>query len=167
MRRRIDLLNEHYNVTVIGRPEERQIKVDVGKYQAVALIFMENEESVIQLEKLSVRVKMAVKGEMTYIRAFGRTFALEIVDPVEQASQESGTRSNNIYAPMPGMVVEVAVAAGAQVIKGQSMMTIESMKILTVITAPRNGEVTQVHFDPEDAFDKNAVLITLSEKEIA
>ena len=39
------------------------------------------------------------------------------------------------------------------------------MKILMVITAPRDGEVSQVHFEPRDTFDKNAVLVTLREKE--
>ena len=57
------------------------------------------------------------------------------------------------------------MAAGDPVTKGQSMITIESMKILTMITAPRDGEVSQVHVEPGDTFDKNAALITLREKE--
>ena len=109
---------------------------------------------------------MAVKGETAYIRAFDRTFTLRIVDPVEQAAQEAGgSSSNTARAPMPGMVVEVQVAAGDQVTKGQPIITIESMKILTLITAPRGGEVSQVHFEPGDTFDKNAAQVTLTEKE--
>jgi 3-methylcrotonyl-CoA carboxylase alpha subunit len=47
------------------------------------------------------------------------------------------------------------------------MITIESMKILTVITAPRDGMVSDIHFKPGDTFDKSAVLVTLSEQEEA
>jgi len=61
--------------------------------------------------------------------------------------------------------VEVQVAAGEAVSKGQPLITIESMKILMVITATRDGEVSEVHFEPGDTFDKNAALVTLKEKE--
>jgi biotin carboxyl carrier protein len=54
------------------------------------------------------------------------------------------------------------VNEGDKVTKGQPMMTIESMKILTVITAPSDGEVSQIHFEPGDTFEKNATLITLT-----
>ncbi|MCP4574956.1 MAG: acetyl-CoA carboxylase biotin carboxyl carrier protein subunit, partial [Deltaproteobacteria bacterium] len=49
--------------------------------------------------------------------------------------------------------------------KGTPMMTIESMKILTIIAAPRDGEISKIHFEPGETFDKNAVLITLTDKE--
>jgi len=108
---------------------------------------------------------MAVKGETAYIRAFDRTFTLHIVDPVDQAPQEIGGSSNTTIAPMPGMVVKIDVTAGDPVTKGQPMITIESMKILTIITAPRDGVVSQVHVESGNTFDKNAALVTLREKE--
>ena len=107
---------------------------------------------------------MASKGETTYIYAFDRTFTVRIVDPVEQAAQAAGGSSNTFRAPMPGMVVEVHVTTGEQVTKGQPMITIESMKILTVITAPRDGEVSRIHFSPGDTFDRNEALVSLSDK---
>ncbi len=165
MQRRIDLLDEHYNVTVTGGPEELRLKVGTGKARSVSLTPVNNEESIIQLGEQRVRLKMAIKGETAYIKAFDRTFALTVLDPVEQAADESGTTGNTVCAPMPGLVVKADIAVGDRVAKGQSLMTIESMKILTVITAVRDGEVAQVHFKPGDTFDKNAVLITLSKME--
>ena len=166
MQRRIDLLDEHYNVTVTGGPEELRMRVGTGKAMSVSLTSINNEESIIQLGEQKTRLRMATKGEKAYIKAFDRTFALSVMDPVEQAADESGTPSNTVRAPMPGMVVKIDIAAGDRVTKGQSLMTIESMKILMVITAVRDGEVAQVHFEPEETFDKNEVLITLSKMEI-
>lgn len=165
MRRQINFLDKDYTVTIVGGPEERRMKVEAGGFQPVALNSMKDGQGIIQLGEQSVQVKMAVKGETVYIRAFDRNFVLHIVDPVEQAAQESGRPVNTARAPMPGTVVAVDVTAGTQVTKGQSMMTIESMKILTVIAAHRDGEVVQVHFEPGDTFGKNAALITLSKKE--
>jgi len=165
MQRRIDLLNAHYTVTVTGRPDHRLFKVDSGKPLPVSMISTSNGEPTIKLGDQNVRVEMAMNGEVAYIKAFGRTFTLQIIDPVEQASQEAGIRSNLARAPMPGIVVAIDVAEGEIVIKGQSMMTIESMKILTVIEAPRDGQVGRIHFKPGDSFSKNDALITLTDNE--
>ena len=167
MQRRIDLLDAHYNVTVTGGLEKLQMRVGTGKAMPVSLTFINDEESIIQLGEKKVRLSMAIKGETAYIKAFDRTLALTVMDPVEQAADESGTPGNTVRAPMPGMVVKVDIAVGDRVTKGQPLMTIESMKILMVITAVRDGEVVQVHFEPEEMFDKNAVLITLSKTEVA
>jgi 3-methylcrotonyl-CoA carboxylase alpha subunit len=165
MQRRIDLLDEHHTVTVFGQPGEQRLQVADGEPQPVALTVDAAGHRVIQLGDQRADIQIAVKGETAYIRAFDHSFTLHIVDPVDQAAQEVGGSSNTARAPMPGTVVEITVAAGDPVTKGQSMITIESMKILTMITAPRDGEVSQVHVEPGDTFDKNAALITLREKE--
>jgi biotin carboxyl carrier protein len=165
MRRRIDIENQQYEVTVFGRPEERFFQVADGAPKPVSLSLEENDAHTIQIGNNRTQIRMATKGEMVHVSAFGRTVSLRIVDPVEQAAQASGGRGNKARSPMPGAVVEVNVTAGDHIKKGQPMMTIESMKILTVIPAPRDGEVLQVHFEPGKTFDKNAVLVTLVEKE--
>ena len=165
MQRQISLLEDHYDVTVFGRRGEWQIKVNDGGTRSAALKAVDSEESVIHLGDQSARIHIAWKGERAYIKAFDRTFALHLVDPVEQAAQARGGHSNMARAPMPGVVVENKVVEGDQVSKGQPLMTIESMKILTVVVAPRDGHVAQIHFEPGQTFDKNAPLITLAENE--
>ena len=167
MRRRIDIENQQYEVTVFGRPEERFFQVADGAPKPVSLSLEENENDAhtIQIGNNRTQIRMAAKGEMVYASAFGRTVSLCIVDPVEQAAQASGGRGNKARSPMPGTVVEVNVTAGDHIKKGQPMMTIESMKMLTVVTAPRDGEVEKIHFKPGDTFGKNDTLITLVENE--
>jgi biotin carboxyl carrier protein len=165
MKRRIDLLDEQYSVTVFNRPGEQRVQVADGEAQPAVLTMGAECKGTIQLGNRQANIQMAVKGETAYIRAFDRTFTLQIVDPVEQAAQEAGGSSSTARAPMPGMIVQVLVTTGEAVTKGQQMMTIESMKILMLITAPRDGEVSEVHFEPGESFDKNAVLVTLKQKE--
>ena len=165
MRRRIDLLDKPYHVIAVGRSGEQRLQVEDADSRIAALTVDDSGEGEIRLGDQSAQIQIAVKGETTHIRAFGRTFTLRIVDPVEQAAQESGGRSNTARAPMPGVVVEVKVADGDRVIKGQPLMAIESMKILTVISAPRDGNVARVYFEQGQTFEKNAVLVTLSKEE--
>lgn len=165
MQRRINLYDQHYTVTITGPPQAQKLKVETGEFQPVALTSGTDGQAVIQLGNASVRVKMAVKGEKVYIRAFDRTFALNILNPVEQAARETRDQDKTCRAPMPGTVLAVDVTARTRVTKGQPMMTIESMKILTVIVAPRDGEVDEVHFEPGATFGKNAALVTLTKKE--
>lgn len=162
MKRRIDLLGSHYTVTILSRPGETHMTVDTEAPRPVAITKVTDTKHLIHMGENRAQVQMAVKGNMAYIRAFDRTFALGIVNPVEQAAQETGSSSTTICAPMPGMVVEITAAAGDRVAQGQPVMTIESMKILTVLTAPKDGDIAKILVNPGDAFDKNAVLITLS-----
>jgi biotin carboxyl carrier protein len=103
-------------------------------------------------------------GEQTFIRAFGRNFELDVIDPVDRAAEKSGS-SSVVKAAMPGIIVEVNVQPGQQVTKGEPLLSIESMKIMTVIKAWRDGEIETVNFFEGDAFDKNAVLVSMVEEE--
>ncbi len=165
MKRRIDLLNKPYDVTLLGRGKDRLMQVDEGTPQPVQLSQEADGYRIIQVGDQIARIQMALTGDTAHIRAFGRTFSLHIADPVEQAARDAGGKSNTAKAPMPGMVVEVSVAVGDSVVRGQPLATIESMKILTVITAPREGTVARIHLDPGQSFEKNAVLVTLAREE--
>jgi len=162
MKRRIDLLDSHYAVTIHKSTRKTLMTVDTEAPQPVAITAVTGTRHLIHMGENRVHVEIAVKGNMAYIRAFDRNFSLGIVNPVEQAAQETGGSSSTICAPMPGMVVDITAAAGDRVAKGQPLMTIESMKILTVLTAPKDGGIAKILVNPGDAFDKNAVLITLS-----
>jgi biotin carboxyl carrier protein len=66
-----------------------------------------------------------------------------------------------VTAPMPGTVVSVAVAAGDEVHVGQVLVTIESMKMQSEMTASREGRVERVHREVGETFDRGDALISL------
>lgn len=110
-------------------------------------------------------VWIATAGETVHLHAFGRAWELELIDPVDRAAGEGQKGDNVICAPMPGIAVEIQAVAGAQVLRGDPLMTIESMKLETVIAAWRDGFVAEVHRAPGDAFDRGAPLVTLGQEE--
>ncbi len=61
-----------------------------------------------------------------------------------KAVKADASNSAHVGSTMPGMVVAVAVKAGDKVKKGQKLLTLEAMKMETMINAEQDGEVTDV-----------------------
>ena len=66
-----------------------------------------------------------------------------------------------VKAIIPGVVVEVCVAAGDHVKQGDTLMVLEAMKMLNRITSPLDGRVKAVHAATENRVAKGQALIEL------
>jgi pyruvate carboxylase subunit B len=67
-----------------------------------------------------------------------------------------------LLAPMPGLVVRVAVSVGDQVTGGQGLVVIEAMKMENELRATAGGVVTAVRATPGQPVEKGAVLVELA-----
>jgi pyruvate carboxylase len=76
---------------------------------------------------------------------------------------EKADRSNpdHIAAPFAG-VVSVSVAVGDQVIAGQTIATIEAMKMEAAITAPKAGTVQRVAVSATAQVEGGELLVVVS-----
>jgi pyruvate carboxylase subunit B len=66
-----------------------------------------------------------------------------------------------LVAPMPGLVVRIAVAVGDTVTAGQGLAVIEAMKMENELRASAAGVVTAIRVSAGQAVEKGAVLIDL------
>ena len=114
----------------------------------------------LSLDDRVERIWLVVDHDTVHVHAFGRSWRLEVVDPVEQSLRASD-QADAAAAPMPGTVVSVAVASGDAVGLGQQLLVIESMKMESEIVAWREGTVEKVSVEIGDSFDRGAVLVTL------
>jgi biotin carboxyl carrier protein len=62
----------------------------------------------------------------------------------------SGAPGKSFPAPMPGVVLSVAVAPGDTVARGQTLLVLEAMKMKNELKAPRDGTVTNVRVKQGD-----------------
>ena len=81
--------------------------------------------------------------------AVGRTrFAVEVRDPrswrARKARLESGDGPKKIFAPMPGKVVRIILADGAEVEQGAGVIVIEAMKMQNELKSPKKGKVARI-----------------------
>jgi 3-methylcrotonyl-CoA carboxylase alpha subunit len=107
-------------------------------------------------------VAAAVDGDVVHVQIDGRAYALRYRDPVDYYAITADADAEDVAsAPMPGVVLSVAVAAGAAVAIGDPLLTIESMKLQTTIRASRDGTVAAVHVAPGQSFERDTALVTL------
>ena len=67
-------------------------------------------------------------------------------------------------APMPGKVLQVRVAAGDRVARGDTLVILEAMKMEHAVTAPHDGTVAEVRVEPGQQVEAGAVLVVLDEE---
>ena len=70
-----------------------------------------------------------------------------------------------IVAPMPGKILELKVAAGDTVAKGDALLVMEAMKMEQTITAPRDGRIASIGAKAGEQVGDGHVLITIEDTE--
>ena len=66
---------------------------------------------------------------------------------------------NALLCPMPGLVVSIAVAEGQKVEPGETLATVEAMKMENVLRADRQATVTRILARPGDSLAVDAVIM--------
>jgi biotin carboxyl carrier protein len=67
-----------------------------------------------------------------------------------------------VVAPMPGTVLQVAVNIGDNVIKGQTLLVLEAMKMENEIMAPTDGVVHELNVTQGVSVNAGDILVILS-----
>lgn len=68
-------------------------------------------------------------------------------------------RTQQVRAPLPGLILEVAVREGDDVRRGQLLCVLDAMKMENAITAPDDGRVTAVRIGPREQVRHGQVLL--------
>jgi pyruvate carboxylase len=82
-----------------------------------------------------------------------------VVSSVVQRPQAQTGNPAHVAAPMPGMVVTVAVRAGQSVKSADPLISIEAMKMESQIRAERDATVKAVHVKSGDTVNAHDLLI--------
>ena len=166
MKREITLGKAFYTVSAHCHGENYTTIIGENQALSARLEHFEGENYQVIINGTATPVKLVTHGEQSFIKAFGRNFVLEVIDPVDRATEKSGS-SNVVKAPMPGLMAEVNVQPGQHVTEGEPLLCIESMKMMITIKAWREGEIEVVNYAEGDTFDKNAVLVAMVEEEVS
>ncbi|HEY2708869.1 MAG TPA: biotin carboxylase N-terminal domain-containing protein [Caulobacteraceae bacterium] len=92
----------------------------------------------------------------------GEAFAF--TRPRSVADEAGAAGDGKILAPMPGRIASLAVAAGDAVTRGQTLVTLEAMKMEHALMAPFDGVVDEVRCEVGEQVTEGALLLLLSAK---
>ena len=64
-----------------------------------------------------------------------------------------------VVSYIPGTIKEIFIKEGDQVSKGDKMLILEAMKMLTEVEVPMDGKIKQININPEDKVPKGHLMI--------
>ena len=103
---------------------------------------------------------VARDGDDIFLKIDGQYIKVTAFDPRSLAAG-SAEGEGSVRAPMPGVVIEVLVAEGDEVVEGAKLMTIESMKLQSTVTAACDGVVRSISVAAGSECNKDDVLVEI------
>jgi acetyl/propionyl-CoA carboxylase alpha subunit len=106
---------------------------------------------------------VARDGDRIWVHLNGLIYALTWIDAVRYlAAADDNDADLTVRAPMPGTVIAIAVEPGRAVSAGDALLTIESMKLETVVRAAQAGVVANLFVTVGASFDRDDPLVQLA-----
>ena len=99
-----------------------------------------------------------LNGYPRHINVVDRSVAKDVVSK-PKADPADPTQ---VGAPLPGMVASVAVSVGQKVKEGETLLTIEAMKMFAAVAAPAAGTVAEVAIKVGETVESKDLLVRLA-----
>jgi pyruvate carboxylase len=138
-----------------GLADREEVSIDIDKGKTLVVRQTGRSESVDEEGKIKVFFELngqprTVRVPKAGIAGKGRA----------KAKAEEGNE-NHVGAPMPGMVVTVAVKVGQRISKGDPLVSLEAMKMETMLTAQRDATVHAVHVRSGETINAKDLMLEL------
>ncbi|GJM63681.1 biotin/lipoyl-containing protein [Persicobacter diffluens] len=122
------------------------------------------EGSEIQLEvngtSYTVQMEKEVKTSKTPTLSRKPT-GVEQPKPAVKAAGAGGA-VKKVEAPLPGVIMSIAVQEGDTVSVGDQLLTMEAMKMENTIMAEISGTITSIKVNPQDSVLQGDILVEIS-----
>lgn len=140
---------KEYNYKIKGVPYEVKIHNVEGN---IAKVEVNGIDFDVEMEKPIAQPQPVVRAVQAPVKT------------IEAPKAQQETVSAGVYAlrsPLPGTVVDIKVAVGAAVKKGQTLIVLEAMKMENNLDSERDGKVTEIKVNKGDAVMEGTILITI------
>lgn len=158
-------MDTHYQVILNGAQELSVSKDDLNSLDAIQTSHLKYH--ILQNAK-SYRAEITDRNfnEKTYkVKINNTTYNVNIHNDLDQLIKDLGfeigssKKVDKIFAPMPGLILEISIKVGDTVKENDPLLILEAMKMENVISSPREGIIKSISALKGDAVDKNQLLI--------
>lgn len=143
---------------IVFKPSEKQYQLEFLKYQEGVMQFQMNGvpyHCIVSRNDVS-KVIIQYKG-FTFLCSRADRLHISEHEDAASASEDAG----NLFAPMPGKVIQINVKEGQQVNRGAVLLVIEAMKMENIIHSPMDAVVEKLTVVVGDMVDTKKQLIHL------
>jgi len=149
-----------HDVEILARRPHLRLRIDDREYEVTSFGEEGDGRQTIALGSAELRFARAHVGDRQILRLAGRTFEAALIDPRDEAEGAGGDH-DHVRAPMPCSIIEIHKQPGDEVARGETLVTIESMKLQITLLSPRNGRLARVRRGIGDTFDKDEIVAEL------
>jgi biotin carboxyl carrier protein len=140
----------------------KEIPLDVLSLRDGSLHFIYKNKSY-----RSELVSQDVVTKQMVVKINGRLYDVSLEDSFDILLQKMGMVAGQgkialeVKAPMPGLVLNVTIAIGQHIKKGDSLLVLEAMKMENMLKSGTEGIVKRILVAKGDKVEKNQILIEL------
>ena len=144
--------------------KEYKLKINGNDY---AVTVNEVDDNIAEVEvngtpfKVEFEKPITKKPAVTVAKPAAKTAGAAPAAAVAKPAAAAGGAGETVASPLPGVILEVCVAVGDAVKKGQKVMVLEAMKMENVIEATADGTVTAIKVDKGDSVLEGAPLVII------
>lgn len=110
-------------------------------------------------------ISISKEDKMATIQVNGNRYDIELKDQYDTLLENLGMASmnvkkNNDYkAQMPGLIIDIRVAVGDEIKKGDPLIVLEAMKMENIIKSSDDVTIKSINVEVGEAVEKKQVLI--------
>ncbi|MGO4920286.1 acetyl-CoA carboxylase biotin carboxyl carrier protein subunit [Maribacter spongiicola] len=136
--------------------------LDSIKVDAKNLHILDNNSAfqveIVHSDFLNKTMSMSINGNM---------YDIKLQDEYDQQVKKMGLlvvttqKLNEVKAPMPGLIVDVMVEVGQEIVEGTPLLVLSAMKMENIILAQGEGIIKSIEVKKDDAVEKGQVIIEM------
>jgi biotin carboxyl carrier protein len=145
-----------------GFTQEQIDSIDLVRKSLGLFNLLHNHKSV-----RAVLIESDQSSKKQIIEIEGETFQIQIKDELDEMLDTMGLSNlaakqiKEIKAPMPGLVLEIAVSEGQQVQEGDKILILVAMKMENSIAIQTAAAIKRIAVSPGEAVEKGQLLVEL------
>ena len=131
------------------------------KGQKYEIAVNESDDTHLEVDVNGTTYKVEVEGAATVKKTPKLVRKPVVKQPGEGKLQKSAGGGFKVKAPLPGNIIKINVKPGDTVIKGQTLMIMEAMKMENSIQAEKEGTIKELKIKEGDSVLQDDVLIEM------